>query len=453
MNKVRMRLSIIGITALLILGSLSGCTQKDENVTNENNESKTYVEVESAKKETIKVEKELSGKVVPEKEIMIVPKIPGKVKKIYVKVGDKVKKNELLIALDGTEVNLQVAQAQAGYNMSSESIKMSREKLDSLQEQKSELQDAIDKVQVSINDIESQITAALNSLPNKDYISGSISMLEQSYIAEDITKDEFTTSLAQLGLNQQTIGSIITKSELQIQLNTLNQSKLGVETAISSLPFNESTLKAQEEQAKAGLNLAKNTQSGLKLTSPIEGVVSSITVTEDGLASQAMPPITVIDIDNVTLDVNLNEYEAAKVKKGDIVKVYIDAVEDSFNGIVEYVSPAIDQRTQEYSTRIKIDNSSEKIKAGMFARANIILDSKTDAVTISKNCIIRENNKFYVYIIEGDKALKKEITIGIDNGEKVQILSGITEGQQIVNKGQEYLKDGEQIEVVRGDNK
>ncbi|MFS8501072.1 MAG: efflux RND transporter periplasmic adaptor subunit, partial [Caldicoprobacter sp.] len=138
------------------------------------------------------------------------------------------------------------------------------------------------------------------------------------------------------------------------------------------------------------------------------------------------------------------------VQPGQKVDVYVDAAgSQPVEGVVEWVSPSTDPRSQAYGVRVKIDNSSGKLRPGMFARAVLVLDKKENAVVVPKRAIVRQGDKAYVFVVKGGSVERREVQLGMDGGERIEVISGLKSGEQVVVKGQAYLKEGQEINVVK----
>lgn len=160
--------------------------------------------------------------------------------------------------------------------------------------------------------------------------------------------------------------------------------------------------------------------------------------------------MTIIDTETLILQVPLTEYEVTRVTAGQQIGLYVDALDSEYAGTVEWVSPAIDARTQSYYARIRIDNADGHLKPGMYARAEIVVDRSKDSVLLPKEALMRENGAVYVYVIENGATRRAAVTLGLDDGYTVEILSGVKEGDTVVTKGQAYLNDGIAIEIIEG---
>nr|PZN08212.1 MAG: hypothetical protein DIU64_10915 [Caldicoprobacter oshimai] len=433
---------------ILLAGIISGCAalgglgKKQENVQQTAESQKVPVEVATARVDAIQNEKEFSGVLKPINEAMVIPQIPGKVSKVHVKVGQQVKEGDVLIELEAGDVEQQIAQAQAAYEASKASVELSKKRLSELESQKSKMEAEISKIDKQIDDAQKALAQA------KQAIEPEIARLEEMRQKGAITDEQFEEQKAKLEEQLKPLQDGLEK--LVQQKAALEKSKLEIESAIKSMPYDSKTLDAQLNQAKMALDAAKGAADKLKLLSPIDGVVSSLSVQTGQMAAQASPPVTVIDMTALILDIRLSEFDVVKVQPGQKVDVYVDAAgSQPVEGVVEWVSPSTDPRSQAYGVRIKIDNSPGKLRPGMFARAGLVLDKKENAVVVPKRAIVRQGDKAYVFVIKGGSVERREVQVGMDDGERIEVISGLKSGEQVVVKGQAYLKEGQEVDIVK----
>ncbi|MGI6705608.1 MAG: efflux RND transporter periplasmic adaptor subunit [Clostridia bacterium] len=435
-------LGTIWIIVMMLL-SLMGCTGHSvaEGEDEVRNQRTVPVEVEEAAYGDIVNVKEVSGKLQPVQDIMIIPKVPGIVSKVHVKIGQKVKKDDLLLEIDGSDIEMQVAQAQAAYDAAKANVDLSRSRLNELNQQKKEIRDSINKLEEALKEIEK----GLKEIANQE---GELAAaLEEG----KISKVEYDTALAQLGEQKKLLEG--QKKSLAEQKAKAMEGQQAIENTIKQLPYNSKTLDTQLKQAKVGLDNAKKARGNFKLYAPIDGVVASLTVEEGEMVSQAAPPVTVINLDRLVLDIHLTEFEINRVKEGQKVDVYIDAIgKEAIEGTIDYISPVVDPRSQGYPVRIIIENDNHRLKAGMFARSMLPMEKKENVLAIPKRSVANEDGSNYVYIVNGDQAKKVDVELGIEDGDRVEVLSGIESGTLVVTKGQEYIDDQTKINIVRGDS-
>ncbi|WP_083238928.1 efflux RND transporter periplasmic adaptor subunit [Caloranaerobacter ferrireducens] len=238
--------------------------------------------------------------------------------------------------------------------------------------------------------------------------------------------------------------------------------KLYEEGAVSKSQYEQAELAASDkslEAAKSALNQAQvaynqalEALENTIIKSPITGIVSSVNIETGEMTSNTQPAITVIDIDRVYVQIDVTENIINKLFKEQEVKVSIPSAFDTeLIGKIKVISPAIDSRTQLYPVKIYVDNKDHMIKPGMLAQVKVDTDIKRDVVVVRSEAVVERNGEFFVFVVEGDKAVAKKVEIGLDTGMYVEIKKGLKEGEKIIVKGQNYVEDQMKVKIVRGE--
>lgn len=191
------------------------------------------------------------------------------------------------------------------------------------------------------------------------------------------------------------------------------------------------------------------TQSEVK--SPMAGVVAK-TFLDMGAQVTPMTPIAqVVSMGRVKAVVNVVEKDLGKVKRGQPAVIRVDAYAADFPGTVREISPVVNPQTRTVEVEITVPNPGGKLKPGMFARSEIRA-GKHDGLVIPVVSVVRREGKAYAFVVASDDVQEREVTPGQDLGEKVEITSGLAEGEQVVTTGAYGLKDGDKV-VVKGSSK
>jgi len=135
---------------------------------------------------------------------------------------------------------------------------------------------------------------------------------------------------------------------------------------------------------------------------------------------------------------------------GQKAKVVNYALPDEvFTGEVTEISRIIDSESRTYKVTVSINNSERKLRPGMFVKVDIVVRAKEDAVLVPRYVVLTRNNKDVVFVVEKQRAVMKEVVLGLEDKENVEILSGLEEGERIVVKGYETLKDKTKVTVSK----
>ncbi|MEI8216855.1 MAG: efflux RND transporter periplasmic adaptor subunit [Eubacteriales bacterium] len=235
---------------------------------------------------------------------------------------------------------------------------------------------------------------------------------------------------------------------LNLKLNFERVSSLYNEGAISKQQMEQTKL--QYENSQQSLAMAQDSLSATKVTSPISGYVTSIIAVKGGLVSQAMPAVTISNIDTVQIKSTVSENLINKINVGDKVNVLISAIsEKPFVGTITALSPSPANGSLTYPLIATLDNSGKLIKPGMSVEIILVSAKKENAIVIPSGIVMIKGGKTVVAVI--DDALKvsiKDVKLGIDNGEFVEVLEGLSIGEKVVTVGQQYLNNESKVKII-----
>ena len=248
---------------------------------------------------------------------------------------------------------------------------------------------------------------------------------------------------------------------MQLDASNLQQLKLQVEN--QKIEFNRTSQlyqvggasKAEYDNAKLQLDVLstqlKQLMQNTQLTAPISGVVTARNYDSGDMYSQGQPVLTIEQINPVKVMVNISEVYYKKVFKGMPVDIELDAYEgETFYGKVTIVYPTVDQSTHTFPVEVTINNSSQKVRPGMFARATVNFGDKNH-VLVPDEALVKQigAGDRYVYIYKNGKVSYNKVELGKHIGTKYEILSGVNPGDDVVIAGQSRLANGKEVEVVK----
>lgn len=199
------------------------------------------------------------------------------------------------------------------------------------------------------------------------------------------------------------------------------------------------------EQAKSSLELAKSNLEKCSLRAPVAGIIGRRSI-EPGMSSIGLTaPLDLIQIARVFVKISVPENEIGKIRKGLNAGIVVSALNDKqFSGDITNVSPVADAFARTYEAKITVNNSNFDLKPGMVCDVTLNIISERELMLIPYQSVGKDNDgKQFVYVADtGTKRVKKQlVTVGNYNGENLEILSGLTQGQTIVCGGKEKLSD------------
>lgn len=208
-------------------------------------------------------------------------------------------------------------------------------------------------------------------------------------------------------------------------------------------------VKTQVDIARQNLASASNALGNYRISSPINGFVTSLTVSVGSVAAQGNPAFTISDTSQLEINTGVSEYLINSISIGDSVSVFLRTLSDEpFSGTIEAFSPAPATGSLTYPITLSIDNSDGMIKAGMFAEIQIVSDRRENVLCIPSESVFMKSGESKVAVLSGRIPTLVTVTTGLDNGTLVEITSGLSTGDLIVTAGQQYVVEGEEVNIV-----
>ena len=374
--------------------SLSACGSKEEASSSADavNNAGVAVQVEPVVLETISTENKVSGKVVADGEHTIMVAANAKCTAVFVEAGDTVEAGDIICTLDLASTLANYDAANIGYQSA----------VRSYQDQKAILDKQVQLARDNVNN-----TKALFEI-------GAASQLE--------------IDQAELSLAQAVAG----------QASALAQLEAGIQSG-----------KAGLEQLSLVL---ENVDGSGNVIAPASGTLVSLSAVEGGYISAAAPVAIIDGAEQMKITVSVSESLVPKLSIGDPVNIQVAAAGQSFSGTIRSVEKTANAQTKLYNVNVTVPAEVSGLLSGMFADVTFLTDTSVNTVVIPTEAILTSGDTQYVYVVEENAAKYVEVTTGLTGSGVTEVTSGLTEGQQLVTVGQTYLKDGQAVRIVSGED-
>ena len=201
----------------------------------------------------------------------------------------------------------------------------------------------------------------------------------------------------------------------------------------------------QYEVAKASFESVAQT---VEIRSPIDGVVTSLSVAEGDYLQLGEELATIATLENLRVTFGVNARDIATIKMGDTVTISSSDVEASVPGIVVSIAQSADPKTRAFEVEAQVANSGTGFHPGMFVRAAIVLERWRDAIIIPHEAVMELDNKQTVFVVNGGSVHKREVIIAGEIPQGVVIDEGLSTGDTLVTLGQTYLDEGFSVKIT-----
>jgi HlyD family secretion protein len=398
------------IFLILALSLLSACSQESSE-----KEPVVSVQVVSVVKTTLNHTVSAEAILFPIKQSAITPKISAPVKTFYVQRGSRVREGELLAVLENKDLAAAAQDAKGAYDQAQAAYAINTGADLPAELQKAELEvkaakQSLDAEQLVYNSRKELFQQG--ALPRKE--------LDQSGV--DLTQARNQYEIAQKHLDAlQAIGKQQTLKSAAGQLESAKGKYLGA-------------------QAELGYS---------EIRSPINGVIADRPLYPGEMATAGTPLLTVMDISEVVARAHIPQADAALLKLGDEATLTAPAEEESVNGNITVISPALDPNSTTVEVWIQAKNSGQRLKPGTSVHVSMLAKTINNALVIpAASLLTAEDGTTSVMLAGADgRAHQKAVKVGVRQGDEVQIVEGLQAGDQVVVAGAYGLPDNTKISI------
>jgi RND family efflux transporter MFP subunit len=203
----------------------------------------------------------------------------------------------------------------------------------------------------------------------------------------------------------------------------------------------EARLKQAEEGAKASTTMSDYT----RIISPISGIVTSKPADLGATVFPGQPLMTIEDDASYQLELAIPESVATRVRPGSDLQVTLDALGSSFAARIAEIVPTADPGSRTFMAKIALNQKG--LKSGMFGRGSINLGTSVNGITVPKKAVVDRGAMALIWTVDKEKTAHMRIVkVGRQIGERVEILSGLSDGDQVVVSGVEKITEAAQVE-------
>jgi membrane fusion protein (multidrug efflux system) len=182
--------------------------------------------------------------------------------------------------------------------------------------------------------------------------------------------------------------------------------------------------------------------------SPITGIINHLYVDTGEFIDTGKPIADIVNIDRIKINVRVPELDIRFVLQGQKTPVRIDAFpERDLGGKVDFVAFKADPATKTFLVRTLIDNPFGDIRPGMIARVAFVRRVIAEALVAPLFALVDKGGERLVYVEEDGMAQSRTVSIGVIQGDRVQITSGLKPGDHLIVKGQTEVEDGMKVSV------
>ncbi len=246
------------------------------------------------------------------------------------------------------------------------------------------------------------------------------------------------------------------KTGFELANDTFNRLEaLYADSIISTQDFNSA--RAQRDQAKAQLDQASKQLQDANIEAPFEGRIEERMIRTGELINPGMPVVRLVNTDRVRVLAGIPERYSTEIREGSEVVVNIRSVGGGERtATISYSGNVIDPETRTYTIEVELANPQEIIKPDMVVDLRVKRETLEDVVVIPRTAIVRDETGSFVFISREENGRKiaelVEVRTGTASGPLVQILEGISDGDEVVVVGMRNLSIGDELNVITNES-
>jgi multidrug efflux pump subunit AcrA (membrane-fusion protein) len=399
------------IPACLI--ALGGCAQKKEAA---EAEGPAPVQVTAVTTDTIQRVTRGDGSLFPKDQWNVMPKITAPVAKFLVNRGDHVRAGALLAVLENRDLAATAAANKGALAQAQANLRTTEHVT---------IPEAIVKAKTDVESAQEAADAAKKVLESRQQL------YKEGALSRKLV-DDASVAYAQAA------AQIATAKE---HLRTLEAA--GTQAQIESARGQLASAEGQYLTAEAQLAYSE-------VRSPGAGIVADRPLYPGDMAATGTPLVVIVDISRVVARVNVPVNEAAAVKVGQPATVTLEDATQQFQGKVTVVSPATDPQAATLQVWIELPNPGERLKPGATAHAAIVTETIKNALLVPTTAILpgEEGGQAVLVITPDSVAHKRNVQLGVRQGDKVQVLNGVLPGEEVVTVGGMGVDDKGKVKII-----
>ena len=351
---------------------------------------------------------EATGSLAGDEQTDVAPQTSGKVVAVGVDIGSPVRRGQMLVRLDDSELKLRVEQAAAQVAQAKAAVRQAEEKIGLRSGQ------AFDPNRVS------EVAAAKVAF---DLAEKNLRRAEKLIESGDISRSFFDEQRARRDQ---------LKEQYDVAVAQARQNFAGVEVARTNVA-----------NAEAQFALARKNLSYANIPAPIDGYVTERTADLGEYVSPQQKVVTIVRTNPLRIRIDIPEQAISEVRVGQSVSITTSAWPDrNFSGRVARIAPNVSAASRTLIVEAEIENSSGALKPGQFATVRILQERAEAAVLIPARAVVTEAGVSRAYVIKDGRAEQRVVQTGQTEGDLIEIKSGVNADEQVATSNLEQLTDG-----------
>ncbi len=437
------------------------------------------VEVSTVASGTVVERVAVTGSIKSPNESGLIAQVPGRVVRVLVQEGDRVRQGQPLLQLDPTEYQATVRQAQAGVyaaqtrlaqaktaaamqttassaavQQAQAGVQAARDRLEIVRkgartQERAMAQNRVNQASANLRNAETNLRRAKSLLAEGAVSQQNVDTAQTAY---EVAKADYDSAKEQASLVQEGARS----EEVSSAEAGLRQAEEALRAAQAAVGQDEvrrqDVLAAQAglQQAQAALVQAKEALAHTTLVSPLTGAVIMRNVdVGEYIGPGGDPRLRVAELSTLEFEALVSETDVARVRLGQPVAVRVDALPGRhFEGRVSRLVPAAQNGSRSFRVKVELPNGDGALQPGMFARGEIRVLTRYGVTLVPKDALLSEAGSNRLALVRDGKATFRTVRVGYSDAEQVEVISGAAPGDRVITAGKTRVNDGDPVRIT-----
>ena len=379
-------------------------------------EAPAPVQVTAVTQDTVRRIVAGDGALFPFDQQNVMPKVTAPVAKFYFNRGDHVKSGQLLATLENKDWTAQAAESKGALDQAESNLRST---------EGAAIPESVVKAQTDVDAARQTVEAAKRLLDSREQLFKEGALPRRQVDEQQVNYAQANSAFLAAQEHLRALQSVSREEQVK-------------------------TDRAQVDAARSHMASLQAQVQYSEVHSPMNGVVADRPLYAGDMASTGIPLFVIMDISSVVARVNVPQADANAVRVGQPSEVTVVGVDQPVQGKVIVVSPATDPNTTTVQVWIRCDNPGEKLKPGASVHAKVIVETvKTTPVVPVAAILPGEEGGTAVLVISSDMvAHRRLVRLGIRDGDKQQIESGVNPGEDVVIQGGLGVDDKQKVRII-----
>ncbi|WHF52169.1 efflux RND transporter periplasmic adaptor subunit [Chryseobacterium gotjawalense] len=215
---------------------------------------------------------------------------------------------------------------------------------------------------------------------------------------------------------------------------------------VTALQLDQARL--QVKNARSQVQSAQLQSGDTNIIAKISGIVNQKMVEVGSVVAPGTPLVEIVDISSLKLKVDVDQALVTQLSLGNNVKVKPDVIDGTIEGRITFIAPSASGALK-FPVEITVPNSFNKLKAGMYASAMFNRTGVNSVLVVPRDAFVGSVSDNLIFVVKNNVAYLTKVQSGVNYGDKVEIVSGLNEGEQVVTSGQINLSDKTKIRILK----